>query len=111
MMNSFFPHKYRYTSTILRAAAWDKKITVSLPLELTTHELFEGVEALFIGLGYSQRSFENALLDFVHERDLLNRDNEQPCACQKEAVMHWDEEKSLPNDDDEPEPRDAVSHP
>lgn len=60
-----------YNTTTLTASAYNRKVSVELPVDCSAFELLDAFRAVMVGLTYSPDSFNDAILNYVDEHDLL----------------------------------------
>lgn len=61
----------KYNTTTLTASAYNRKVSVELPLDCSANELLDAFRAIMIGLTYSPDGFNDAILNYVDEHELL----------------------------------------
>ena len=64
--------KYKYELTTISASAYDKKITIELPLDANMEELMDAFGTLIKGLTFPDGVWEDAILtqaELIAERD------------------------------------------
>ena len=60
-----------YNTTTLTASAYSRKVSVELPVDCNANELLDAFRAIMIGLTYSPDSFNDAILNYVDDHELL----------------------------------------
>lgn len=61
----------KYNTTTLTASAYNRKVSIELPVDCSANELLDAFRAIVVGLTYSLDGFNDAILDYVVEHDLL----------------------------------------
>lgn len=61
----------KYNTTTITASAYNRKVSVELPVDCSAFELLDAFRAVMVGLTYSPDSFNDAILNYVDEHDLL----------------------------------------
>lgn len=72
-MSNLYISKEKYDSTTISASAYNRKVTVELPVDCNGHELLEAFRAVMIGLTYSPKSFDDVLVNYVIENELMEK--------------------------------------
>ena len=65
-------HKYKYDVTTVTASAYDKKISIELPLDATGEELMDAFATLMKGLTFPDGVWEDMIMmqaEIIRERE------------------------------------------
>lgn len=76
-----FNHKYMYEKMTLTAASYNNKVTVELPLDASSEEMFHAFRTLMIGLTYPPTAFDNEVATYYFDYGLgkhYNLDKVEP---------------------------------
>lgn len=60
----------KYNTTTITASAYNRKVSVELP-DCDAFELFDAFRAVMVGLTYSPNAFNDAVVQYVDENNLL----------------------------------------
>ena len=63
-------HNFKYNDLTLSASSYDRKVSVEIPLDSTSHELFEAFKTLMVGLTYHESSFNDAVVEYFYAHGL-----------------------------------------
>jgi anthranilate/para-aminobenzoate synthase component II len=61
-------NNYKYSDLVVTAAAYNRKVSIEIPVDGDIHDLFEAFSALATGVGYHPESFFRAAEQFVEDR-------------------------------------------
>jgi len=62
--------KYEYNKLTLAASNYNRKLSIELPMDSNTHEIFDAFKALMVGLTFNEQSFDNAVTQYFYEQGL-----------------------------------------
>jgi hypothetical protein len=61
---------YRYDTLTLTASSYNTKISIDLPMDSNGFEVFAAFKALMVGLTFTEKSFDNAVMQYFCEQGL-----------------------------------------
>jgi hypothetical protein len=67
-------HKYKYDVTTLTASAYDKKISIELPLDANAEEIMDAFATILKGLTFPDGSWDDMILtqaEIIREREQM----------------------------------------
>lgn len=68
--NMYGIDKYKYKKLTLTASAYNRKVSVHLPKDCEANTVFEAFKTLMVGLTFSERMFDDAVVNYFYEREL-----------------------------------------
>jgi|APGre2960657404_1045060.scaffolds.fasta_scaffold09988_5 hypothetical protein len=63
------PH-YKYDTLTLTASNYNRKLSIELPMDSDSHELFDAFKALMVGLKFCENTFDTAVTQYFYEHGL-----------------------------------------
>lgn len=60
----------QYTELTLTASAYNRKVSVHLPMDSDANTVFEACKTLMVGLTFSESVFDDAVATYFYEREL-----------------------------------------
>lgn len=60
----------KYTKLTLTASAYNRKVNVELPKDSDANTVFEVFKTLMVGLTFTERAFDDAVVNYFYEREL-----------------------------------------
>lgn len=67
-----FNTRHKYQETTLTASSYNTKISIEIPLDASAKDYFDAFKTLMIGLTFSPEAFDNAVVDYMEEHNLLH---------------------------------------
>jgi len=61
---------YKYDTLTLIASNYNRKLSIELPMDSNSHEVFEAFKALMVGLTFSEQLFDDAVAQYFYEQEL-----------------------------------------
>ena len=65
--------KYKFNELTLTASSYNRKISVEIPMDSTSNEVFEAFKTLMVGLTFHEDAFNDAVVNYFYENE-LNKD-------------------------------------
>jgi hypothetical protein len=62
--------KKAYNVTTITATSYDRKVSVELPLDSNAFEVFEAFKTIMVGMTFSPKSFDDAVVAYFYEYGL-----------------------------------------
>lgn len=66
---------YKYDKLTLTASNYNRKFSIELPMDSTSHELFDAFKALMVGLTFTEKLFDDAVTQYFYEQGLDKTDS------------------------------------
>ena len=60
----------KYKELTLTASAYNRKVSVELPKDCDANTVFEVFKTLMVGLTFTERAFDDAVVNYFYEREL-----------------------------------------
>ena len=64
--------KYKYDNLTLTASVYNRKLALELPMDSNADEVFEAFKALMVGMTFSEKTFNDAVVRYFYEQELNN---------------------------------------
>jgi hypothetical protein len=61
---------YKYDALTLTASNYNRKLSIELPMDSDSHELFDAFKALMVGLTFCEKTFDVAVTQYFYEHGL-----------------------------------------
>ena len=65
--------KYKFNELTLTASSYNRKISIEIPMDSTSNEVFEAFKPLMVGLTFDEDAFNDAVVNYFYENE-LNKD-------------------------------------
>jgi hypothetical protein len=62
--------KYKFNELTLTASSYNRKISVEIPMDSTSNEVFEAFKTLMVGLTFHEDAFNDAVVNYFYEHGL-----------------------------------------
>ena len=60
----------KYKELTVTASAYNRKVSVELPIDCDANTVFEAFKTLMVGLTFTERAFDDAVVNYFYEREL-----------------------------------------
>ena len=64
--------KYKYDNLTLTASVYNRKLALELPMDSNADEVFDAFKALMVGMTFSEKTFNDAVVRYFYEQELNN---------------------------------------